>query len=299
MNKDCLTLYHHNSSVCAAKIRVALAEKALEFESRLLRLDGDQFHPEYLALNPNAVVPTLVHRGRAVIESNVILEYLEDTFPAPPLRPADPHSRADARNWMAKLDGDGGIHHATSVATYAIAYRQVLITKAGGTDRGALLAAIDANMNPKSRSWLQDVVLHGIESADLRKALIRFEGLFAELETRLGSASWLAGEAYSIADVAFTPYLIRLDLLGLESFWRARPAVRDWHARLRGRESAAAVLDWYDPKNTELLTTRGREAAAQMRAMLAEIGRGSGGLGSDSPVTAPPSARHPSCHTAP
>lgn len=299
MNKDGLTLYHHNSSVCAAKIRVALAEKALDFESRLLRLDGDQFHPEYLALNPNAVVPTLVHRGRAVIESNVILKYLEDTFPAPPLRPADPHSRADARKWMAQLDGDGGIHHAASVATYAIAYRQVLITKAGGTNRGALLAAIDASMNPKSRSWLQDVVLHGIESADFRKALVRFDSLFAELETRLGSASWLAGEAYSIADVAFTPYLIRLDLLGLESFWRTRPAVRDWYARLRGRESAAAVLDWYDPKNTELLTTQGRGAAARMRAMLAEIGGGSGGLGSDSRDTAVPSARHPSRHTTP
>lgn len=146
---------------------------------------------------------------------------------------------------------------------------------------------------------MQDVVLHGIESADFRKALIRFESLFAELETRLGSASWLAGEAYSIADVAFTPYLIRLDPLGLESFWRARPAVRDWYARLRGRESAAAVLDWYDPKNTELLTTRGRAAVAQMRAMLVEIGGGSGGLGSDSPDTAAPSARQPSRHTTP
>ncbi len=135
MNEDGLVLYHHNSSVCAAKIRVALAEKALEFESRLLRLDGDQFHPEYLALNPDAVVPTLVHRGRAVTESNIILEYLEDAFPMPPLRPADPHSRADARRWMAKLDGDGGIHHAASVATYAIAYRHHLIARAGGTDR--------------------------------------------------------------------------------------------------------------------------------------------------------------------
>lgn len=271
MKQDGLILYHHNSSVCAAKIRVALAEKALDFESRLLRLDGDQFYPDYLALNPNAVVPTLVHQGRAVIESNIILEYLEDAFPAPPLRPADLHSRAGARRWMAKLDGDGGIHHAASVATYAIAYRHHLIAKAGGTDREALLAAVNASMNPKSRSWLQNVVFQGIESADFRKALFRFDRLFADLETQLGSATWLAGEAYSVADVAFTPYLIRLDLLGLDHFWQARPATRNWYARLRGRESAAMVLDWYDPKNIELLTTRGRAAAVQVKAMLAEI----------------------------
>ena len=108
------------------------------------------FTPNYLALNPNAVVPTLVHRGRAVIESNIILEYLEDAFPTPPLRPADPHSRAGARQWMAKLDGDGGIHHAASVATYAIAYRHHLIARAGTMDRGPLLAAINSCMNPKS-----------------------------------------------------------------------------------------------------------------------------------------------------
>lgn len=290
MNKDGLILYHHNSSVCAAKIRVALTEKALEFESRLLRLDGDQFHSEYLALNPNAVVPTLVHRGRAVIESNIILEYLEDAFPTPPLRPADPHSRADARRWMAKLDGDGGIHHAASVATYAIAYRHQLIARAGGTGRGALLTAISASMNPKSRSWLQDVVFQGIESTAFRKALLRFSRLFADLEVRLGSASWLAGEAYSIADAAFTPYLIRLDLLGLDHFWRARPAIADWYVRLRGRESAAAVLGWYDQKNVELLTTRGRETAVQVKAMLAEIDGGSGGLSCDNPDPAAPSA---------
>ena len=270
MNQDGLILYHHNSSVCAAKIRVALAEKALDFESRLLRLDGDQFHPEYLALNPNAVVPTLVHRGRAVIESNIILEYLEDAFPTPPLRPADPHSRAGARQWMAKLDGDGGIHHAASVATYAIAYRHHLIARAGTMDRGPLLAAINSCMNPKSRSWLQDVVFQGIESAAFRKALFRFDRLFADLETRLGSASWLAGETYSVADVAFTPYLIRLDLLGFDHFWRARPALRDWYEQLRGRDSAAAVLGWYDPENIDLLTTRGRAATEQVKAIFAE-----------------------------
>jgi glutathione S-transferase len=55
-----LTLYHGRSSVCSLKARLALAEKALNFDCRLLTLRGDQFEPQYLKLNPNAVVPTLV-----------------------------------------------------------------------------------------------------------------------------------------------------------------------------------------------------------------------------------------------
>ena len=66
------------------------------------------------------------------------------------------------------------------------------------------------------------------------------------------------------------PYLIRLDLLGFDHFWRARPALRNWYEQLRGRDSAAAVLGWYDPENIDLLTTRGRAATEQVKAILAE-----------------------------
>ena len=68
-----LKLYHGTTSVCAVKVRLVLAEKRLEWESELLNLQrGEQMRPEYLALNPNGVVPTLVHDGNAVIESAVL-----------------------------------------------------------------------------------------------------------------------------------------------------------------------------------------------------------------------------------
>jgi len=85
-----LELYHSVNSVCAQKVRVALAEKGLEYESHLMTLRGDQFDPAYMKLNPNAVVPTLVHDGRIVIESSVILYYLDEAFPSPALMPRDP-----------------------------------------------------------------------------------------------------------------------------------------------------------------------------------------------------------------
>ena len=175
-----LILYHHNSSVCAAKVRVAFAEKGLEWESRLMRLDGDQFEEEYLKLNPLAVVPTLVHNDRSIIESNVILEYLEDAFPELPLRPESPFDRAEARRLMMRLDDDAsGIHHAASVATYAIAYRHHLIERAGSKDRAALADTVRESMNPKSREWLEDAVFTGVASPSFRRALFRFDRLMA------------------------------------------------------------------------------------------------------------------------
>jgi hypothetical protein len=82
-----LELYHNINSVCAQKVRIALKEKGQEAEDHILTLRGDQNEPEYLKLNPNGVVPTLMHDGRPIVESSLILYYIDDVFPAPPLMP--------------------------------------------------------------------------------------------------------------------------------------------------------------------------------------------------------------------
>ena len=85
-----LALYHNDVSVCAQKVRMCLAEKNLDWDGRHLSLgDGDHLTPEYLKLNPNGVVPTLLHDERVIIESTVINEYLDTEFAGPPLRPAN------------------------------------------------------------------------------------------------------------------------------------------------------------------------------------------------------------------
>lgn len=68
-----LELYHSINSVCAQKARIALAEKGLPYKEHLMTLGGDQFDPVYMKLNPNAVVPTLVHNGHAIVESSPLL----------------------------------------------------------------------------------------------------------------------------------------------------------------------------------------------------------------------------------
>lgn len=262
-----LVLYHHDSSVCAAKVRVALSEKGLSWESRLLALDGDQFAPDYLALNPAAVVPTLVHDGRVVTESSIILEYLDDAFPERPLRPADPYWAAVARRLVLHLDaGADSIHYCASVLTYGIAYRHKLLAQAGGTDRAALSSVIDRNMNPKSRLWLEDVVFDGIKAPQFGAALLRVDALLAEFETALAQIAWLSGPQYGLADASFTSYMVRFDLLQLGFLWSGRPHVAGWYDRLMSRQSAREVREAYHLSSVETLVRRGQEVAAEVAA---------------------------------
>ncbi|XP_024532091.1 uncharacterized protein LOC112346743 [Selaginella moellendorffii] len=85
---------------------MCLAEKGLPWESvhvDIFRFEN--YEPAYTKLNPKAVVPTLDHDGRILIESNVILEYLEDQFPQVRLRPEDAYECAMMRLWREQLYG--------------------------------------------------------------------------------------------------------------------------------------------------------------------------------------------------
>src|SRR5690606_16073593 len=85
---------------------------------------SEHLQPGYLRINPKGLVPALVHDGAPVVESTVIMEYVEDVFPEPPLRPAAPLDRARMRQW-AKVPDDG-IHVACASVTYASAFAEQL-----------------------------------------------------------------------------------------------------------------------------------------------------------------------------
>jgi len=99
---DHITLYDTQGSPCARRVRIVLLEKGLAWETCVVDLTKmEQKRPEYLALNPNGVVPTLVHGDRVIYESNVITEYLDAVFPRPRLYPVDAWQCAQAKMWQA------------------------------------------------------------------------------------------------------------------------------------------------------------------------------------------------------
>ena len=106
-------LYHFWSSVCSVRCRMALEEKGVKWTSRYIDLfKFDQLKPDYLAINPDGVVPTLVHDGEPIRKSTIINEYIDAPSPAPrsPARtaPAGPDARIHPQvrgrfRWIVKL----------------------------------------------------------------------------------------------------------------------------------------------------------------------------------------------------
>ena len=124
--RSVMTLFSDPVCPHSHRVRLVLAEKALDFTSRDVNLvAGEQHAPDYVKLNPNHVVPTLVHDGRVLIESTLINEYLEDAFPDTALLPADPAARHGARLWTKRIDEK--VHPAAGVLTYAIGARPAVL----------------------------------------------------------------------------------------------------------------------------------------------------------------------------
>ena len=112
-----LKLYHWWSSTCSRRVRIALAAKGLSWDSVYINLARfENLEPWYVELNPNGVVPTLVHDGRIIIESNFILEYLDDVWPEVPMRPDDPYERAQMRIWMDRFEHE--LHRNVNIISF-------------------------------------------------------------------------------------------------------------------------------------------------------------------------------------
>jgi glutathione S-transferase len=258
-----IELYHNDMSVCAQKVRFALAEKKLTWEGHHLNLRvGDQQKPEYLKLNPNAVVPTLVDNGTVIIESTVINEYLDDAYPEMRLKPADAAGRARMRLWTKQLDE--GVHSATSVVSSAIAFRYQKL--AIGIE--ALEEFHKKMPDPVKREKSWENITKGVESRFFPEAIKRFDKLLSDIEATLADSPWLAGNEFSLADVGYAPYITRLDHLQLQFLWDKRPHIPDWYDRLRERRGYTEALEkWFNANYLPLMKEKGLEVRDRVKAI--------------------------------
>jgi len=258
-----IELYHNDMSVCSAKVRIVLAEKGLPWKGHALNLRaGDALKPEYLRLNPNGVVPTLVHDGQVIIESTVISEYLEDAWPEVSLRPHDPYARARMRLWTKQLDE--GVHAATGTLSTCIAFRHQHLKKTPEE----LKRYFDAIPQQERRERLQKAVEFGMDSPTFAPALRRFDRLVDDIDRTLMQGDWLAGDSFSLADAAYTPYMVRLQHLGLDAMISSRPRVAAWIDRLCSRPSfKPAVADCFNAGTMAVFEAQ-RESARDKAARI-------------------------------
>jgi glutathione S-transferase len=264
-----LTLYHHGSSACAAKVRLVLEEKQLRWDSSYVDLmRGEQFAADYLALNPKGVVPTLVHNGRVIPESTVICEYLDDTFAEYPVYPADTYERAQVRLWAKAVDEE--LHPACSALTYVVSHRHTIIRNGVGSFEDFLAAGRQEGRAARERKW--SWIEQGLEAPGVADQLRVYVGFIARMEQALGQADWLVANRFSMADIAMTPYVNRLHALALNGVWEHGRYARvgEWFARIRSRPSfAAAVERWMPDALAAEMRRNGEKAWPQVERLLA------------------------------
>jgi glutathione S-transferase len=259
-----LALYHFDRSTAAQKVRLVLAEKKLDWESRYVdpTMGKRQQHdPDYLKLNPRGVVPTLIHDGKVIRESQVIMEYLEDAFPTPALRPADPYDRARMRIWTKLIDEH--LHVDSRTIGQCVAMRHTMLN----VDPAIMKVHYETMPEETRRDNDRINNAHGIDSPLLPGALRRFKKVFLEMERTLATSQWLAGDSFSLADISLVVYVARLASFQLSGLCDELPRVRDWEARIRQRPSFAEAVEKWGDTTKGVRQQHGKDAYPKVRAL--------------------------------
>ena len=209
----------------------------------------------------------LVHDGSVILESSIIIDYLDDTFPDPPLKPKSPLSRARMREWMMRLDVEA--HEALGILNFATTRRHQLMEKMSADE---LEKHIESIPHAHKRYWQREAIYKGIDAPIVKDAIECWNFILEDMESTLGSEEWLSGKNISLADIAITPYITRFSWLGMSELWEQnRPNVTDWVKRIRNRPSyAKAITNVIDRESIGALQKHGSNAWPTIKAMLDE-----------------------------
>jgi glutathione S-transferase len=202
------TLYHLWLSAPSRIVRMALAEKRLDFALKVEKVW--ERRDEFLALNPAGDVPVLVEPdGTTLTHASVITEYLDEVYPETPLIGTDPIGRAESRRLLNWFDGKFAVEVTENLAGEKVMKR--LFSR--GQPSSEAIRAGNANIH-----------YH-----------LDYVGWLAE------QRNWLGGEAFGLADIAAGAHLSVIDYLG-DVPWADHPEAKDWYARIKSRPSFRPLL---------------------------------------------------------
>ena len=244
-----IKLFHGMASTCSKKVRLALYEKDLPFDSQLMDLQKFEQHtPDYLALNPSGVVPTLVYRGKPVVESSIIIEFIEDAFPQKPLRPRDPLAVSLMRQWLKFSDNVA--YSAVYVPTWSIMAKRAQ----DSFSEDKLQAVLKRIPTKERRERWATVAREGFTEKEMQDAYDKMQQCLTKIEKAMTKGPWLAGKDYSLADIAMIPFIDRIRNLKPEFLHKAQyPGVNRWEAAMRERPAFQKAFDFKDdPRAAEL-----------------------------------------------
>jgi glutathione S-transferase len=229
-----LKLYNTPHSTCSQEVRICLAEKSLNWTDIHINLaTKEHLTPEYLMINPNGVVPTLVNDGKVITDSSVICEYIDEVFQGPnhgpALTPSDPMQKAIMRSWMRFIE------EIPTVAVRTPSFNMAFLPRFKGLSEDKFRAQ-QSDIRPLRKEFYRRMGPNGFSIEDFSSALENLYNTAKRMDVSLTKNLWLIGNAYSLADIILAPLVDRMADLGFAYLWDTDfPAVSDWFQRIQKR----------------------------------------------------------------
>ena len=224
-----MLLYEHPLSSYAQKVKIALREKGLAFTVETpAGLGAGTAEGRFAATSPRNQVPALIDGEAQIFDSTIILEYLEDRYPSPPLLPRDPVARANARMIEDVCDT---LYEAINWGLGEIRW----FKRAKG-ELAEQMKSTAAKQTAELQAWLTE---------------------------RLGSAQWFNGETFGWADLSVAPYLNRSFHYGLCT--QEGSPLATWRQRIRARPSVAATFREFEAASEHMGDAAARVASGTIR----------------------------------
>lgn len=226
-----LKLYNFPQSTCSQKVRLTLWEKGIDFADRPVdSTKREHLSDWYLKLNPNGVVPTLLHDDSVIIDSSVIIEYLDEVFPDESLTPADPVERAHMRKWLRYFE------EVPTPAVRVPSFNQYLSKRFDKLSNEEFATFV--NNHPIRKQFYKKMRKEeGFDERETDSALDRLHQTVDRMEKGLSKSGgpWLMGEMLTLADYCIAPTIDRMNDLGLADVWSDYPRVTAWFDRIKAR----------------------------------------------------------------
>jgi glutathione S-transferase len=226
-------LYNAPQSTCSQRVRFVLNAKKIVFEQHLLDLfSGDQLKLEYKAINPNAVVPALIHQGRTILDSSVILEYLDEVMPDPVcFTPIDSVEKAQMR-WMMRY-----IDEIPAPAIRVPSYNLAFLPHFQKMSEEEFLALCESK--PLRKEFLMAMGRTGFPQKDMDVATDKLQRTVVRLNEWITQSGgpWLMGKELSLADIAIMPVIVRMADINMDDTWQDMPQIATWLKNIQAHEA--------------------------------------------------------------
>ena len=231
-----LNLIHFSGSSCSQKTRIFLNLKGLDWVSHHVDLSSGENHSDwFLGINPRGLVPILVDDGEVHIESNDIIQYLEEKFPEPKLIP---EGYKTLTSELLKEEDD--LHLDIRNVSFRFLFGKLARKRPSSIKKfedyeGTIEGKRDSP-KVKEVNFYNDFLKQGIPVDALKQSVTKFIKVYERFEQDLANQEFLLGEEVSVLDIAWFIYTHRLDLAGYD-FKKRHRAVYNWYLNLLGKEA--------------------------------------------------------------